>query len=171
LGIAGITEADIFQAILELPELPDQPKLATRQALLDWVHTATELPLTKLLNEAGVQVQRVPASLAQQLGLVLGADHTTIRIKHVLHGSAAHHAGFAAGDEWLTIEVQGQAWRLQNVDELLLYASAGEPVLAGVARDRRMHALSLSLPPIPPSNNDIKLVIEDAKKVSLWLGI
>ncbi len=147
-----------------------------------WVHGTRDLPLEKLLTAHGVCVHQEPAQLAQRLGLRVSEDHS-VHIKHVLNGSAAHHAGFAPGDEWLGVEVpaprasvgtnrginQPSAWRLKKLDDVLLYAGQSKKVVAIVSRDRRLLKLTLALPPTK-DHSTWRLSLEDAKKISAWLN-
>jgi predicted metalloprotease with PDZ domain len=159
--IAGITEEDILQAI---------PDKASGQALLSWVHSTIDLPLSKLLASAGVETVAVKAGLAQQLGLRVGTDGGSFKVKQVLAGTLAHKAGFAAGDEWLAVEVKDQTWRISSLDDVLLYAPSGKPMTAWVARDKQILKLALTLPKNQMLNADVKLKIVDTEKLSSWLG-
>ncbi|MFZ9551352.1 MAG: peptidase M61, partial [Hylemonella sp.] len=84
--------------------------------------------------------------------------------------SAAERAGFAAGDEWLGVELSSgkktSQWRLQKLDDLLLYAGHQTRVRALVARDQRLLALSLSIPKAQPV---WRLGVGDASKLWRWL--
>jgi predicted metalloprotease with PDZ domain len=159
-SICPIDEAALVQAIADK---------ACGQALLQWVHTTIDLPLTKLLATAGVETVAVKANLAQQLGLRIGTDGG-IKVKQVLTGTLAHKAGFAAGDEWLAVEVKNQTWRISNLDDVLLYAPAGKPITAWVARDKQMLKLAFTLPKNQMLNADVKLKIADETKLKSWLG-
>ena len=164
-NIGGITEEDILQAI---------PDKACGQVLLQWVHGTDDLPLTKLLASVGVETVAAKANLAQQLGLRIGTDGGSIKVKQVLTGTLAHKAGFAAGDEWLAIEVpsktENQTWRISSLDDVLLYAPAGKPITAWVARDKQMLKLALTLPKNQMMNADVRLKIADTKKLIDWLN-
>ena len=160
-GIGAITETALVQAI---------PDKACGQALLRWVHSTDELPLSELLASAGVETVAVKAGLAQQLGLRVGTDGGSIKVKQVLAGTLAHKAGFAAGDEWLAVEVKDQTWRITNLDDVLLHASAGKPITAWVARDKQMLKLALTLPKNQMLNADVKLKIVDPNKLAHWLS-
>ena len=164
-GICAIDEAALVEAI---------PDKACGQALLRWVHTAGELPLTQLLATAGVETVAVKAGLAQQLGLRVGTDGGSIKVKQVLAGTLAHKAGFAAGDEWVAVEIESkaenQAWRISNLDDVLLYAPSGKPIKAWVARDKQMLKLTLTLPKNQMLNADVKLKIADPNKLTHWLS-
>jgi hypothetical protein len=72
----------------------------------------------------------------------------------------------AAGDEWIGIEVAGQAWRLAKVDDLALYAGSHRKLTALVARDRRLLTLELALAPA----TTWRLVLRDAPRAQLWLA-
>ncbi len=141
------------------------------QELAGWVHSTRDLPLGELLARHGVAVLEEPAQPAQALGLRVAETGGHIQIKMVLRGGAAEQAGFAAGDEWLGLEVgrgaSVQGWRLARLDELSLYAAAGKSVTALVARDRRLLRLRLSL---PRRVNTWRLAVRDNQRVSDWLG-
>jgi len=164
-GICPITEEDLVQAI---------PDKACGQALLHWVHSTEELPLSKLLTSAGVETVAVKAGLAQQLGLRVSTDSGSIKVKQVLAGTLAAQAGFAAGDEWLAVEIESktgnQTWRISNLDDVLLYATTGKPITVWVARDKQMLKLALTLPKNQMLNADVKLKIVDASKLASWLA-
>ena len=136
-----------------------------------WVHGTGELPLRELLEQHGVTVQEEPAQLAQRLGLRVAENGGAVLIKTVLRGGAAEQAGFAAGDEWLGVEVdKGTAhsgWRLGKLDDLLLYAGGQSRVQALVARDRRLLNLSLVL---PKTASTWRLSAAQREKVQRWLG-
>jgi predicted metalloprotease with PDZ domain len=160
-GICAIDEAALVENI---------PDKACGQALLRWVHTTDELPLTKLLVSAGVETVAVKANLAQQLGLRIGTDSGNIKVKQVLASTLAHTAGFAAGDEWVAVEVENQTWRISNLDDVLLYVPSGKPITAWIARDKQMLKLDLILPKNQMLNADVKLKITNETKLKSWLG-
>ncbi len=158
-GICAIDEAALVEAISDK---------VSRAALLQWVHTTDELPLTKLLASVGVETVAVKAGLAQQLGLRVSTDGG-IKIKQVLSGTLAAKAGFAAGDEWVAVEAKDQTWRISSLDEVLLYAPSGKPITAWIARDKQVLKLALALPKNQMLNADVRLKITDAKKLASWL--
>jgi len=102
-----------------------------------WVHGTDDLPLQALLAAAGIDWQQDAAPLAQQLGLRL-ADGPGLRLKNVLRGGAAEAAGLAAGDEWLGLEVDGQGWRVQSLEDVARLARGQAAVGTLVARDGRL---------------------------------
>ena len=108
--------------------------------------------------------------MAQRLGLRV-AESTGLQIKVVLRGGAAESAGFAAGDEWLGVEIgSGKSltrWRLTKLDELLLYAGAATKIGVWVARDKRLLKLSLTL---PKSVTTWRLAARDTPLITQWLG-
>ena len=140
-----------------------------RRELSRWVHGTGELPLRALLSARGVSVREDPAPLAQRLGLRV-TDNQGVQIKTVLRGGAAERAGFAAGDEWLGIELgsgkQSSQWRLSKLDDLLLYAGSQARLRALVARDKRLLALPLSIPKAQPV---WRLGVSDAQQLRRWL--
>ncbi len=135
-----------------------------------WVHSTDELPLRELLEKHGLAILEEPAQLAQQLGLRVSEDGA-LQIKTVLRGGAAEKAGFAAGDEWLGLEVgtghATQNWRMTRLDDLPLYAGKHTKVKALVARDKRLVQLALT---IPKAITTWRLVVRDAQGVSRWLA-
>ena len=89
----------------------------------------------------------------------------------MLRGGPAELAGFAAGDEWLGVQVgQGKTatqWRLNKLDDLLLYADASPKIGAMVARDKRISNLQLT---VPASANTWLLLARDKTRVGQWLN-
>jgi predicted metalloprotease with PDZ domain len=133
-----------------------------------WVHGTRELPLQDLLQMQGVQVHHEPSQLAQRLGLRVTQDHA-VQIKQVLNGGAAHQAGFAPGDEWLGVRVGAQAWRIQQLDDVWLYAAQARKVTALISRDRRLLELTLTLPR-EDEQTTWRLSVADSDKVAAWLN-
>ena len=136
--------------------------------LKSWVHGKAELPLRELLTQHGVVVHDDPAQLAHRLGLRVSETHGVV-VKTVLSGGAAEKAGFSAGDEWLGVETvkPPSGWRMQRLDDLLLYAGTAKKVIALVARDKRLVRLELAMPPLAIT---WRLAIKDAAKVDAWLA-
>lgn len=135
-----------------------------------WVHGTAELPLRELLERHGVAVLEDPAQRAQQLGLRV-SEGQAIQIKTVLRGGAAEQAGFAAGDEWLGLEVgtgtTASAWRMTRLDDLALYVGTHTRIKALVARDKRLLRLTLTL---PKGVTTWRLSVRDSQSVSRWLS-
>jgi predicted metalloprotease with PDZ domain len=138
--------------------------------LARWVHGTAELPLQPLLEQHGVHVLKEPAALAQALGLRV-TERTGIKIKVVLRGGAAEQAGFSAGDEWLGLTVgAGKAttrWRLNKLDDVLLYAGTATKVSACVARDQRLLELPLAM---PRGATSWRLLPRDTPLLGRWLN-
>ena len=140
--------------------------------LKSWVHGKGELPLRELLTQHGVAVHDDPAQLAQRLGLRVTETHGVV-VKTVLTGGVAEKAGFSAGDEWVGVETikprrdNISGWRMQHLDDLLLYAGTAKKVIAQVARDKRLLRLELLMP--PPATT-WRLAIKDVAKVDTWLA-
>ena len=115
-----------------------------------WVHSTAELPLKTLLQAQGLQVHEDPAQMAQRLGLRVADGNGTVIVKAVLRGGAAEDAGFAAGDEWLGVDLgargQGGSWRLNKLDDLALLLGPERRFSALVSRDKRLLRLPLLLP-------------------------
>jgi predicted metalloprotease with PDZ domain len=160
-----MTETD-FAAVLA--ELGGRSFEAEIQA---WVHGTDELPLKDLLAGHGVTVHEDPAQLAQRLGLRV-AESQGVQTKVVLRGGAAELAGFAAGDEWLGVEVshgkQTSGWRMSKLDDLLLYAGNQRQVIALVARDKKLLRLALNLP-AAASTTTWRLAIDNPRSINAWL--
>jgi len=158
-----MTEADLLAVLEHLSGRSFQKEI------LLWAHSSAELPLQTLLERQGVLVQQESADLAQRLGLRV-TESAGVHVKSVLRGSAAEQAGFAAGDEWLALEVgsgkQASSWRLSKLDDVPLYAGAVSTIGALVARDKRILKLSLKLP--PPATRWC-LIVGDKKLVGQWL--
>ena len=158
-----MSEADLCSVLQELSGQSYAREIAR------WVHGTAELPVIALLEHQGVKVLEEPAQLAQRLGLRV-AESAGVQIKTVLRGSAAEHAGFAAGDEWLGVSVgTGKAashWRLGKLDDLLLYAGTAQRLGALVARDKRLFQLQLTLPAAVTS---YRLAVRDSALLGQWL--
>lgn len=159
-----MTESDL------LAVLRDLSGRSWSRELKRWVHSTAELPLRELLERHGVTIHEEPAQLAQRLGLRV-SESGSLQIKTVLRGGAGEQAGFAAGDEWVGVEVgNGKAlsrWRLHKLDDLLLYAGGQNRVKALVTRDKRLLTLSL---PLPRSVSTWRLSVGTRERVGAWLG-
>ncbi len=134
-----------------------------------WVHSSDELPLAELLESHGVQYNREPDQVAQQLGLRV-KESNGVQIHQVLRGGVAEKAGFASGDDWLAVQSTGAKasgpWRMQNLDDLMLYCGNAKKVTATVARDRLLIDLTLSM---PKPSLAVRLSVRDATAVAQWL--
>ena len=94
-----------------------------------------------------------------------------LRVKTVLRASPAEDAGFAAGDEWLGVEVGAgksrQGWRLTRLDDLALYVGDARTCQALITRDQRLLTLTLK---IPAASDQVKLAISESQRADAWLG-
>ena len=134
-----------------------------------WVHSTADLPLAELLATHGVALQPEAPQPAQRLGLRVSENHA-VHIKTVLRGGLAERAGMAAGDEWLGIEVDGQGWRINKLEQLALLAGNAAEVTALVSRDGRLLRLPLPLhTPADAASDTVALHITDAATVQRWL--
>ncbi len=142
-----------------------------------WVHSTAELPLAELLQAHGMALQSDTPQPAQRLGLRV-TEGSAVLVKTVLRGGLAEQAGMAPGDEWLGIEVQGQGWRITQLDDLALYAGKATQVTALVSRDRRLLRLPLALQrptgskhkaSAPEQPDTVTLAITDAARAARWL--
>ncbi|ABD69306.1 peptidase M61 [Rhodoferax ferrireducens T118] len=140
------------------------------QEVAQWVHGTADLPLQSLLTAQGIKVLEEPAQLAQRLGLRV-TETAGVQIKTVLRGGAAEQAGLAAGDEWLGLEVESgksaSAWRINKLDDLMLYAASASKICALVARDKRLLKLPLTL---PQSVTTWRLTARDSQLIGQWLN-
>jgi len=159
-----MTQNDLLAVLAELSGQTYEAQLA------HWVHGTDDLPLQELLQRQGISWSEEPAPLVERLGLRI-TESSGIRIKSVMRDSVAEQAGFAAGDEWLGVEVGHgttvQGWRLAKLDELPLYLGTAQSFKSLIARDQRLHTLAVTL---SDSAQQIKLSIADAARISQWLG-
>ena len=158
-----MTEADLCAVLAECSGQSYDAQIA------HWVHGTADLPLKKLLEAQGIEVREEAGPLTLRLGLRV-SDNNGIQVKTVLRGGAAEKAGFAAGDEWLGVEVgtakSASRWRLGALDELLLYAGTHTRINALVARDKRLLTLRLNL---PKTANNWQLSLRDNALAAKWL--
>jgi predicted metalloprotease with PDZ domain len=159
-----MTEDDVLTVVSNLAS----PALAKK--LTKWVHGTDDLPLKQLLQQHGIRYDKESAPYSNHLGLKL-VEQQGLRVKTVLSASPAEEAGFAAGDEWLGVEVGAgkskQAWRLTRLDDLALYVGDARTCQALITRDQRLLTLTLKT---PAASDQVKLVIADTQGADAWLG-
>ena len=155
-----MTEADLLAVISELSGESFQAQLQ------QWVHGTDDLPVKSLLESHGVRYDSESASLPDQLGLRVN-ETNGVRIKSVLRDGAAEQAGFAAGDEWLGVEIGAERWRLNKLDDLPMWLGTATTCRALIARDQRLLTLPLN---IPNTVKQVKLAVEDGARVTAWLA-
>ena len=159
-----MAESDLAAVLLELGGRSYAKELAA------WVHGTEELPLQALLEASGITVLNEPAQVAQALGLRV-TEGNAIQVKTVLRGGAAEQAGFAAGDEWLGVEIgpekSATGWRVAKLEDVTFYAGNATQIKALVARDKRLVKLSLTL---PKTVTTWRLAVRDPTAVASWLG-
>lgn len=133
-----------------LDELQALTGRSWRKELQAWVHSTAELPLARLLEAQGIRIHAEPGNFAQHLGLRHADANGSVQVKGVLRGSAAELAGFAAGDEWLGLEVgaRGQHghWRVTKLDDVPLLLGKERKAMALVSRDKQLLRLPLTVP-------------------------
>jgi predicted metalloprotease with PDZ domain len=141
--------------------------------LQHWVHGLADLPVLKLLEQAGAQVKHDKAPLAQQLGLRV-SETAGLLLKNVLRGGAAEAAGMAAGDEWLGVEFKppkrgqpAEAWRINKLDDVNTLRGQRNQLTALISRDKRLLRCSLTW---PETTQAVKLGVGDAGLLGRWLG-
>ena len=150
-----------------LAVLQQQGRRSYRKELQQWVHGTSELPVDTLLKAHGIALRQEPDALAQQLGLRV-KEGNGLYIQHVLRGSAAERAGFAAGDEWISVQTSAAQtpWRLHTLDELPLYRGRARKLRVQVARDKRLLSLQLLW---PAPSHCLRLDVHDATLAARWL--
>ena len=158
-----MTEADLLAQLRALSGRDWSAEIA------QWAHGTQDLPLAELLAAHGLRLQVEPAQLAQRLGLRV-QENGGLRVKTVLRGGAAEAAGFMAGDEWLAVEMPGEAWRIHKLDDVPLYAGESTQLTALVARDRRLLRLPLTLPPAAAAGDTVRIEVTNAPLAERWLG-
>ena len=133
-GGGPIDEADIAAAFETVGGRSYAAELAA------WVHGTGELPLATLLQRFAVACERLPATLAQRLGVRVSESALTgVKVTHVLRGGAGERAGFSAGDDVLAVG----GWRVRRLDDASRALGSGGAVPCLVGRDQRIVALSL----------------------------
>ena len=133
-----------------LDELQTITGRSWHKELQAWVHSTAELPVAALLQAQGIEIHAEPGNFVQHLGLRHADANGSVQIKAVLRGSAAEQAGFAAGDEWLGLEVgaRGQYghWRVNKLDDVPLLLGKERKAVALVSRDKQLLRLPLTVP-------------------------
>lgn len=133
-----------------LDELQALTGRSWQKELQAWVHSTAELPLAKLLEAQGIRIHAEPGNFAQHLGLRHADANGSVQVKAVLRGSAAEQAGFAAGDEWLGLEVgaRGQLghWRVNKLGDVPELLGKERKAIALVSRDKQLLRLPLTVP-------------------------
>lgn len=162
-----MAESDLLAVLAELGQR------SYAQEIAQWVHSTDELPIAALLARHGIQVHQEPDQVAQQLGLRV-KENNGLFIHQVLRGGPAEKAGFASGDEWLTIEgpgggghTHGGPWRIHTLDDLTLYGGNAKKLHCLVARDKRLLQLTLTL---PSATHAVRLGVANAALAERWLG-
>ena len=161
-----IDEADIAAALREVGGR------SYRRELAAWVHGTDELPLAGLFDAAGVTRREAPAGFAAELGLRLAEGALSgVQVRSVLAGSAAGAAGVSAGDELLAVD----GWRIRRLDDAQQWLQSGQNFTLLVARDQRLHALSVQ--PSAAAFPVLSLSLADKPSASAaslrrgWLGV
>jgi predicted metalloprotease with PDZ domain len=133
-----------------LDELQAQTGRSWQAEITAWVHSTAELPLAQLLKDQGIEIHVESTNFADRLGLRHTDTASGVQIKAVLHGSAAEHAGLAARDEWLGVEVgaqgQGGSWRVNKLAEVPELLGKERKFTALVSRDRQLLRLPFTVP-------------------------
>ncbi len=154
-----------------LDELQALTGRSWQQALQAWVHSTAELPLARLLEAQGIRIHAEPGSFAQHLGLRHADANGSVQVKAVLRGSAAEQAGFAAGDEWLGLELgsRGQHghWRVSKLADVPELMGKARKAMALVSRDKQL----LRLPLVVPQQSTVWRLEANADRTSSWPAI
>jgi predicted metalloprotease with PDZ domain len=162
----AIDEADIAQALQQVGGRTFAAELAA------WVHGTGELPLQRLLAQAGVAWVEEGADLAAELGLRVSESALGgVQVKSVLRGSAAERAGLCAGDELLAVD----GWRLRRLDDARAWLAPGRPFELTLVRDQRLRRLAVTPPPQPARGVQLKLAAAPTPAAGAlrqaWLGV
>lgn len=162
-----VSEADVADALAELAGRRLDAELR------DWVHGTGELPVTTLLDAAGVAARPERAGFAAALGLRLSEGPVSgVQVKSVLAGSAAQAAGVSAGDELLAVD----GWRIRRLDDALAWLRPGAPFDLLLVRDQRVQTLTVQPQPDGPLAGTLALQLQDsplkaaAARRRDWLG-
>jgi len=160
-----IDEGDIAAALREVGGRAYTKELAA------WVHGTGELPLSPLLEAAGVAQRTSPAAFTAALGLRLSEGVVSgVQVKSVLSGSAAARAGVSAGDELLAVD----RWRIRRLDDAQQWLASGRPFELLLARDQRVLALRVQPDAAPQSSLALVLADKPAPAAAAlrrgWLG-
>ncbi len=151
-----------------LDELQALTGRSWQQALQAWVHSTAELPLARLLEAQGIRIHAEPGSFAQHLGLRHADANGSVQVKAVLRGSAAEQAGFAAGDEWLGLELgsRGQHghWRVSKLADVPELMGKARKAMALVSRDKQL----LRLPLVVPQQSTVWRLEAASSRSSVW---
>jgi predicted metalloprotease with PDZ domain len=154
-----------------LDELQALTGRSWQKELQAWVHSTAELPLAKLLEAQGIRIHAEPGNFAQHLGLRHADANGSVQVKAVLRGSAAEQAGFAAGDEWLGLEVgaRGQLghWRVNKLDDVPVLLGKERKAVALVSRDKQL----LRLPLVVPQQSTVWRLESVAGRSSSWPAV
>ncbi len=154
-----------------LDELQALTGRSWQQALQAWVHSTAELPLARLLEAQGIRIHAEPGSFAQHLGLRHADANGSVQVKAVLRGSAAEQAGFAAGDEWLGLELgsRGQHghWRVSKLADVPELMGKARKAVALVSRDKQL----LRLPLVVPQQSTVWRLEAASSRPSGWPSV
>jgi len=167
IGDGPMQESDLLRQLQHLSGRDFQPEIQ------QWVHGTAALPLVTILEGQGIRMHHAPAPaaqiVAQRLGLRTQEKKGCLYLQTVLRGGAAEAAGFMAGDEWLAVETPQGAWRIQQLEEVLLYGGADTLVIAIVARDLRLLHLPLHLPKPSEADSPTRLLLTKPSLAEPWL--
>jgi predicted metalloprotease with PDZ domain len=162
-----IAEQHIVQAVETVADR------ALARELHHWVHGTSELPIPRLLESAAIAVHTEATPLAAGLGLRLSEGPLSgVQVKSVATDSAAARAGVSAGDELLAVD----GWRIRRLDEALQWTVRDRPLELLLARERRLHTLTLQPDVRTPLRQQWRLALNDgASRPALarrraWLG-
>jgi predicted metalloprotease with PDZ domain len=101
-GSAGLQhglEEDGFE-----PLLREATGIDLRRELRAWVEGTADLPLARLLEPFGIDLNLAPAEAGPSLGARLAGSAGEVRISTALTDGAAHRAGMSAGDVLVAVD-------------------------------------------------------------------
>jgi predicted metalloprotease with PDZ domain len=164
-GGGPVSEAQIAAALAEVGGRAYTSEIAA------WVHGTAELPLTALLDAAGVSQRAEKPPFAAALGLRLVEGTAGVAVKQVLAGGAAARAGVSAGDELLAVD----GWRIRRLDEAQQWIAPGRAFELLLVRDQRLHTLRLKPDATPATHSVLALAPQPAAAAAAlrraWIGV
>jgi len=179
----GIGERELEQRVCELAE-PHLDQGALNQ-LKDYFESALrsteDIDLKSLLIDQGINLQvRAPESATDKggkpntkmlddtvsLGVVYGESHAGVKLSVVKTGGAAHQAGLSAGD--VIIAVDNLQVKKGTIEKSLSVFKPGQSVPVHAFRRDELMLFSVTLN--SPKQDTVFLTIDDASKVSAWIG-
>ncbi len=149
----------------------------------DLIYGTGDLPLTELLEAAGVEViQRAASNLQDKggkdgtgelprvdFGAMLKADEGGVAIQRVAEGGSAQSAGLAAGDSLVAID--GLRLDLGKIENKLQRASPGDVWRVHAFRRDELHRFEVELRPAENDTFVLKVTEQPNAQLRSWLKL